>query len=64
MKVTIELLNGPSHNPYVSKRDIQKNIDALQDCIDNVDKWGKGSYINILNDTKSILDGIKEQLPE
>ena len=64
MKATIELLNGPSHNPYVSKKDIQKNIDALQDCIDNINKWGNSSHINLLIDTKSILEGIQRQLPE
>ena len=64
MKVTIKLLNGSHHNPYVSKRDMQKNIDALQDCIDNINKWGNSSHINSLIDTKSILEGIQQQLPE
>ena len=64
MKVTIELVNGPYHNASVSKRDMQKNIDVLQDCIDNIDKWGNCSYVSILLDTKSILENIKQQLPE
>jgi hypothetical protein len=34
MKVEIELYSGPGSNEYVTKADVQKNLDALQRAID------------------------------
>lgn len=60
MKVMIELRSG--HNTSdVTKRDIQKNIDACQRCIDRRQNCSDDV---ILINTKSILEGIKSQLPE
>jgi len=61
MQVTIELYAGPRHRDKVTKQDIQKNIDALQRAMD-----GKLLALDfmLLLDTKSILKGIKANLPD
>ena len=60
MKIAIRLKAGPDGNEYVTKADIQKNIDALQRYID-----GKPQCTDFasLVDTKSILEGLKDLLP-
>jgi hypothetical protein len=60
MRLTIELLAGPNHNENVTQSDMQKNIDALTRAIE-----GKpyASDFVLMNDTRSILEGIKRQLP-
>lgn len=60
MKITIELCSGINHNANITKQDIQKNIDALRRAID-----GKSAALDfvLLLDTKSILECIKEKLP-
>lgn len=60
MEVTIDLRAGPSHLERVTKRQIEKNIDALQRAID-----GKSlaSDFVLLQDTKSVLEAIKAKLP-
>lgn len=60
MKVIIELMCGPNHNYLVTKEQIQKNIDALDRAIKN-NKIIKDDVL--LMDTKSILKGIQEKLP-
>lgn len=61
MKVTIDIATGPKSSPIVTKQDIQKNIDALQRTIS-----GKVAFsdITLLLDTKSILIGIQQALPD
>ncbi len=59
-KIVIELKTGPQHNVYVTQKDIQRNIDAVQRASDG--KGLAGDFI-ILTDTISILEGIKSQLP-
>ena len=61
MKVTIELKSGHKHNDYVTKSDIQKDIDALNRYLDN--KQYASDFIS-LSDTKSILEAIKNKLPD
>ena len=61
MKVTIELKSGPKYNDYVTKSDIQKNIDALNRYLDN--KQCASDFIS-LSDTKFILEAIKNKLPD
>lgn len=60
MKVTIDLCAGPTSFRKPTKHDIQKNIDALERAI-------KGKPLAcdmvLLMDTKSILQGIQNQLP-
>ena len=60
MFVTIELRTGPRHDPHITKNEIQKNIDALARAID-----GKPRAVDFasLTDTKSILELIREKLP-
>ena len=57
MKVTIEIA---SVSGAVTKRDIQKNIDAQQRA---VDRNGLAGDFVVLMDTMSILEGIKAELP-
>ena len=59
MMVTIELRTGPRGSEFVTKSDIQRNIDSLRRVRD-----GKGTPKDIVtvNDTISILEGIKEKL--
>lgn len=58
MKITIELLAGPQgSNP--TKADMEKNINALQRAIDGKPRC---SDFILLNDTKSILEGIQKLL--
>ena len=57
MKVTIEIA---SVSGAVTKRDIQKNIDAQQRA---VDRNGLAGDFVVLMDTMSILEGIKDELP-
>jgi len=59
MKVTIELESGAYNNLYVTKEDIQKNIDALQRYIDGRQNCSDDA---MLIDTKSILECIKGEL--
>jgi hypothetical protein len=61
VKITLELLSGPNGNDRPTKREIQKNIDALQRSID-----GKPQVRDhlLLSDTMSILAGIQKQLPD
>ena len=61
MKITIELRNGRNHDSYVTKKDIQKNIDALQRIIDG--KAFCGDFMS-LSGTKSILKAMQKQLPD
>lgn len=60
MEVTIELKAGRAHDERVTKKQIQKNIDALQRAIDG--KSLASDFVS-LHDTKSILEGIKAKLP-
>lgn len=60
MIVQIELLVGHNHDEP-TKRDINKNIHALERAINN--KQRGGDFV-LLSDTKSILEGIKEKLPD
>ena len=60
MRITIELLSGPNHNEFVTQADIQKNIDALTRAIEG--KPLVKDFV-LMSDTKSILEGIKKQLP-
>ena len=60
MKITIELLAGGNHRSP-SKRDIQKNIDAISRFIDKKQLCNDDSS---LIDTRSILEAIKKELPE
>lgn len=60
MRITIELKTGPNHSDYVTKEDMQDNIDALQRAIDNC---VSGGDVNLLIDTKSVLIGIQRELP-
>ena len=60
MFVKIELLTGPNKaNPR--KKDMDKNIDALDRAISGKKKANDD---HLLLDTKSILEGIKRELPE
>jgi len=62
MKITIELKAGPHlYLQRSTKRIITKNIEAVERAID-----GKPLVCdtNYLIDTKSILEAIKEQLPD
>ena len=61
MVVKIDLVAGRKHRSNITQKDIQKNIDAL----DNY-KNGIPTVIDtiFLIDTLSILEGIKEQLPK
>lgn len=59
MKVTIDITNALYER--ARKLDMDKNIDALTRCINGE---STPSDTNILIDTKSILTGIREQLPE
>jgi hypothetical protein len=61
MKVWFNIATGPSSSPLVRKRDMDKNIAAVERFID-----GKplGSDYTLLIDTKSILEGIRNQLPD
>lgn len=60
MKITIEICAGPNHRSYVTKNDISKNIAAIDRAIDGNMK--ALDYPTLL-DTKTILEGIKNQLP-
>ena len=61
MIVKVEIKAGPNgHEP--AKKDIQKNIDTLDKLIDN-DSLPMFQTTSLI-DTRSILRGIQEQLPE
>lgn len=60
MKVELDLRTGPYPGRWPNQIDIQKNIDSLSRAI-------KGEPLSVrdivlLNDTKSILEGIKSKL--
>ena len=61
MIVTIDLATDSKRNHEVTKSDIDKNIEAIQRAID-----GNLTAVDTiyLLDTKSILTGIREQLPD
>ena len=61
MKVTVELRTGPHHNPHVTKKDIEGNIEALQRLMDRKERCSDSTLVL---DTISILRGIQNQLPE
>jgi len=58
--VEIEIRTGPAHREQVFKRDIQKNIDALNRAIEG--KLLSGDFV-LLIDTRSILEGVQNKLP-
>ena len=58
MEITINLFAGNDHH-HPTKKDLDKNIDALQRAID--DKPLSSDFV-LLIDTKSILENIKGQL--
>jgi len=58
MKLQIELCAGPNRGEP-TRRDMQKNIDA----IDRVIEKTNGVDSTLLIDTKSILEAIQKQLP-
>ena len=58
-RILIELLTGPNKQHPI-KRDIDRNIDAIDRALKNCN----GVDVNILLDTRSILEGIKNKLPE
>ena len=64
MQITIEIWAGPGTSKHPTKKDIQKNIDALR----KLNSLGKNKITHIehqLNlDTISILEGIRYELPE
>ena len=60
MKITIELASGPNGNKTVTKSEIQKNIDVLDRAIQGRMKCSDDQS---LSDTKSIIEGIQENLP-
>jgi len=62
----IEIKAGQGREP--TKADIQKNINALTDVIDNIESGDfycvrPANLISSLNDTRSILEGIQRSLP-
>lgn len=63
-EVKIELRCGPGKYPHtrlqVYQEDIDKNIAAIDRAIDGMTT---AKDVVLLNDTKSILEGIKRQLP-
>ena len=61
MIVTIDLETDSRRNHEVTKSDIDKNIEAIQRAIDGNLTTVDTIY---LLDTKSILAGIREQLPD
>lgn len=61
MFIGIELRAGKEGRKRVAKSDIQKNIDAQRRAIDG--KSLAGDHV-LLNDTLSILTGIREKLPD
>jgi len=61
VKVNIELRAGPDYPYNVTKKDIQKNIDALQRAVDG--KPFCSDFVPLI-DTKYILEGIKNKLEE
>jgi len=60
VRVEIEIRTGPAHREQVFKRDIQKNIDALNRAIEG--KLLSGDFV-LLIDTRSILEGVQNKLP-
>ena len=58
MEITINLFAGNDHH-HPTKKDLDKNIDALQRAIDG--KLLSGDFVPLM-DTKSILKAIKEQV--
>lgn len=60
MIVRIAIATGPNHNSVVTKKDIDKNIQALERAISNK-KVGADDALII--DTISILESIKSELP-
>ena len=60
MKVCIEVA-GAGGFSGLTRRDVQKNIDAIQRAIDDNKRIAD---LSPLIDTKSIMEGIKQQLPE
>ena len=59
MEITIEIRSGSKHNDMVTKADVQKNIDALSRAIEGKPR---ASDFVLLIDTRSILEGIQQQL--
>jgi len=58
MRVCIEIRHGPNHDYYVSKAEIQKNIDALERAADKANAPDS----MLIMDTISILQGIQREL--
>jgi len=58
MRIEIELAYGPDHREYLTPKDIDENIEAQIRAISKANV----ADIKILNDTLSILIGIKEAL--
>ena len=58
MRIEIELAYGPNHREYLNPNDMDENIKAQVRAISNAN----AADIKILNDTLSILIGIKEAL--
>lgn len=61
MIVSIELCTGPNHDEHVTKKDVQKNIDALQRAVD--DEPLAHDFVLLL-DTMYIMKGIQKRLPD
>jgi len=61
MKITIELYQGPNHDPEVTKKDIQRNIETIDRYLNG--KQTANDYISLL-DTQSILINIRKQLKD
>jgi hypothetical protein len=61
MIVSIELCTGPNLDEHVTKKDVQKNIDALQRAVDGEPL--SHDFVLLL-DTMYIIKGIQKRLPD
>lgn len=61
MRVTIELKTGARPHRPVQKSDMDRNIEALQRAIDHKPRTALDDQLLI--DTLSILEGLKNALP-